>query len=52
MTALDEQERRIEAVLDDSEELSFEEAVERFYQHLLTSLQLPCEVTGIEDFRF
>jgi hypothetical protein len=25
---------------------------ERFYQHLLRSLKLPCDVTGIEDFRW
>ena len=51
MTALDEQEKRIEAIIgEDEDDLTFEDARERFFQHLSLSLQLPCDVTGIEDF--
>ena len=46
----DKQEQRIATILGDASERSFDRCVERFYQHLLASLQLPCEVTGIEDF--
>ena len=52
MTEFDAQQGRIDAIFGDDEELTFEEATEQFYQHLTQSLQLPCEVTGIEDFRW
>jgi hypothetical protein len=48
MNKEDEQDKRIEAVLDGAD--TFESASEKFYNHLKVSLSLPCEVTGIEDF--
>ena len=52
MTQLDAQDVRIEAIVGDYEESTFEDVVDRFYDHLANSLQLPCDVTGIEDFRW
>ena len=48
MAEVDEQDQRIATVLGDG--LEFKLCTERFYKHLRTSLRLPCEVTGIEDF--
>lgn len=50
MDQSDEQRQRIAAVLGDASEESRGVGIERFFQHLLTSLELPCDVTGIEDF--
>jgi hypothetical protein len=54
----DEQERdwdaafeRVQSVLGDRE-LDFDEAVDVLLEHLRANLKLPCEVTGIEDFRW
>ena len=52
MTEFDAQEARIDAIFGNEQELSFEAALERFYQHLTEFLQLPSDVTGIEDFRW
>jgi len=52
MTEFDAQNARIRTILGDEQDQSFEKAIERFYQHLKASLQLPCDVTGIEDFRW
>ncbi len=52
MTESDAQQARIDAIFGNDEELSFEHAIERFYQYLIQSLQLPCNVSGIEDFRW
>ncbi len=52
MTEFDAQDQRIEAILGNEQELSFEAVIERFYQHIKASLSLPCDVTGIEDFRW
>ena len=52
MTDFDAQQARIHAIFGDDEQLNFEQAFERFYQHLQQSLKLPCDVTGIEDFRW
>ncbi len=52
MTEFDAQEARIDAIFGNEQERSFEAAIERFYQYLLRSLKLPCDVTGIEDFRW
>ena len=46
----DLQEKRIESILGNDEEIDFDEARNIFYQHLKENLDLPCEVTGIEDF--
>lgn len=48
----DAQDLRIEAILGDEEEMGFDEVVTVFFKHLKANLQLPCEVTGIEDFRW
>ena len=50
MTEFDAQNARTKTIVGDGEDQSFEQAIERFYQHLTESLQLPCDVTGIEDF--
>ena len=47
---MDAQDKRILAVIGDYENVDFDEARHKFYQHLKTNLILPCEVTGIEDF--
>ena len=47
---LDAQDKRILAVIGDYENVEFDEARSLYYQHLKTTLILPCEVTGIEDF--
>ena len=50
MTKIDEQDVRISAVVGNDEESSFDDAIGKFYAYLGTSLKLPCDVTGIEDF--
>lgn len=53
MSALDQQEKRIEEIIGpDDGDMSFEQARERFFQHLCQHLLLPCDVTGIEDFNW
>ena len=52
MSKFDEQEKRWEAILGDSPEGTQEEALEAYFKHLKANLKLPCEVTGIEDFRW
>jgi hypothetical protein len=52
MSESERQFQRIEAILGESLNLSFRRAVEVFFNRLRTSLVLPCEVTGIEDFRW
>ena len=46
----DVQDKRIEAILGESNDMDFDEARHLFYLHLKSNLVLPCEVTGIEDF--
>ena len=48
----DAQDLRIEAIIGDDEDLDFDQAAAAFYKHLKANLQLPCQVTGIEDFRW
>ena len=48
----DEQDARIEAILGKGELGTFDDAVDRFYQCLTGTLELPCEVTGTEDFNW
>lgn len=52
MSKFDEQMKRWDAILGDAAEGTQEEALEVFFKHLKANLQLPCEVTGIEDFRW
>jgi hypothetical protein len=49
---MDAQWKRISAILGDAEDQDFKEAVRVFFEHLRKSLELPCEVTGSEDFRW
>ncbi len=52
MVQSDEQWQRIATILGDVSEESQDRCIERFYLHLRASLQLPCDVTGIEDFQW
>jgi hypothetical protein len=52
MSRMDAQDARIAAIVGDDEEATFDQGVDKFYHHLKSSLQLPCDVTGIEDFRW
>ncbi len=52
MNKYDEQMKRWDAILGDAAEATQEEALEAFFKHLKANLQLPCEVTGTEDFRW
>jgi hypothetical protein len=52
MSKFGEQMKRWEAILGNTAEGTQEEAVEAFFKHLKANLQLPCEVTGTEDFRW
>jgi hypothetical protein len=49
---MNEQDVRIAEIIGDDQKMSFKDGVKKFYHHLNKSLQLPCEVTGIEDFRW
>jgi hypothetical protein len=49
---MDEQFQRIDTILSGSIKWGFTAAVKVFFEHLRRSLVLPCEVTGIEDFRW
>jgi hypothetical protein len=46
----DEQERRILAIVEDGEDALI--GSQRWFTHLMATLQLPCEVIGKEDFRW
>lgn len=48
---MDAYDKRIAAILG-KKDLDFDEAVDVFYDYLKANLLLPCEVTGIEDFRW
>jgi len=52
MTPLDAQDARIEEIIGGDEEATFDECRDKFYDHLESSLKLPCDVTGSEDFRW
>ena len=47
----DVQDEGIAAILGSFEDLDFDETIDPFYEYLKANLSLPCEVTGIEDFR-
>ncbi len=47
-----EQDARIEEIVGDLESAPFKAGVAKFYTHLSHSLELPCDVTGIEDFQW
>ena len=48
----DAQDKRIDLILGKIEDLDFDETIDIFCEYLKTNLSLPCEVTGIEDFRW
>jgi hypothetical protein len=52
MSKFDEQMKRWDDILGEAAEGTQEDALEAFYNYLKANLQLPCEVTGIEDFRW
>ena len=52
MSRRDAQDARIERIVGDDEDATFEDHLDRFRSHLAESLQLPCDVTGVEDFRW
>jgi hypothetical protein len=52
MSKFDEQMRRWDTILGGAAEGTQEEALEAFFKHLKANLQLPCEVTGTEDFQW
>ena len=43
---------RIAEILGTDSELDFGEARQRFFEYLQQHLEMPCEVTGSEDFRW
>jgi hypothetical protein len=47
---MNKQSQRIDAILGDSVNRDFSEAVGVFFAYLRQNLVLPCEVTGTEDF--
>ncbi len=52
MTKLDAQDARIREIIGDDAEATFDDCRDKYYDHLENSFQLPCDVTGIEDFRW
>ena len=46
------QDKRIAAILGEDEDIDFNKGIKIFYEYLKSNLQLPCKVTGIEDFRW
>lgn len=52
MNQMDAQDTRLEKIVPYDEESTCEDYLEKFLDHLESSLRLPCDVTGIEDFRW
>jgi hypothetical protein len=52
MSRMDAQNVRIATIVGEAEESTLDEVFDKFYHHLKTELQLPCDVTGVEDFRW
>jgi hypothetical protein len=52
MSKFDEQMKRCDAILGDAAEGTQEDGLKAFLEYLKANLQFPCEVTGIEDFRW
>lgn len=48
----DAQFKRIETIVPLDPDLDRDQAVAAFYEHLKANLRLPCEVTGLEDFKW
>lgn len=49
---MDAQNERIMKIIGDPEEADSGEGLDAFYKYLKAHLSLPCEVTGVEDFRW
>ncbi len=47
-----DQDKRITEITGNCEDVDFDESRSRYYQYLKANLTLPCQVTGIEDFRW
>lgn len=52
MDKYDEHRKRCDAIFGDKVEADQEELLDVFFEHLKANLQLPCEVTGMEDFNW
>lgn len=52
MSNIDEQFHRIDAIIGRAATDNFGMAVGNFFRYLTVHLELPCEVTGIEDFQW
>ena len=52
MTQMDAQDARIREIIGDDEASTFDDCIDKFRDHLTSSLQLPCDVTGSEDFNW
>jgi len=52
MSERDNQDARIAAIIGDGEDRTIEDCAAKFFEYLKAHLQLPCEVTGVEDFRW
>ena len=52
MSDFAKQVQRWDGILGTAADGSQEDALAAFFQHLKSALQLPCEVTGSEDFRW
>ena len=48
----DNQDERLANILGDIEQLDFDQTIDIFIEYLKNHLSMPCEVTGIEDFRW
>ncbi|MCZ6672323.1 MAG: hypothetical protein O7C75_05215 [Verrucomicrobia bacterium] len=44
--------KRIEAIVGSNDNSTFEDSITRYFSVLSEALQLPCVVTGIEDFQW
>jgi len=52
MSKFDDQMKQWDAILGDAAEGTQEDTLNVLFEHLKANLQLPCEVTGTEDFRW
>ena len=52
MSRFDKQMERIEAIVGDAKDDTFDDALAKLFKHLKANLPLPCEVTGTEDFQW
>lgn len=48
----DGQDERVMKILGETVHDTIEKSIDRFYDYLKANLSFPCEVTGIEDFRW